>query len=170
MNQLPNFRSANCVHTILFRHLRCKSASRRFQPGEGPSRGLLCDCEIFANYHLKLYCPGLHGPLAVDGRRLLLRRVRLPPVAGHGRGHHRLRGAGPAPHPPLELRQLLRQGAVLQTRELQQQLLELEMKAIRRFAKVSIVSYSFPSLMTIASASQFHVYLPWGQHLFSIVS
>ena len=24
--------------------LKCESASRRFQPGEGPSRGLLCDC------------------------------------------------------------------------------------------------------------------------------
>ena len=24
------------------------SACRRFQPGEGPSRGLLCDCENFA--------------------------------------------------------------------------------------------------------------------------
>ena len=35
-------------------------------------------------------------------------------------------------------------------------LLELETKAIRRFAKVSTVSYSRPSLMIIASASQFH--------------
>ena len=25
--------------------------------GEGPSRGLLSDCEIFANLLLKLYCP-----------------------------------------------------------------------------------------------------------------
>ena len=47
--------------------------------------------------------------------------------------------------------------------------LELETKAIRRFAKVSIVSNS-PSLMIIALAFQFHVYLPWGQSLFSIVS
>ena len=39
--------------------------------------------------------------------------------------------------------------------------LELETKVIRRFAKVSIVSYSRPSLMIIASASQFHVYLLW---------
>ena len=46
---------------------------------------------------------------------------------------------------------------------------ELVTKAIRRFAKVSIVSYS-PSLMIIVSASQFHVYLPWGQCPFSIVS
>ena len=43
-------------------------------------------------------------------------------------------------------------------------------EAIRSFAKVSIVSYSRPSLMIIASASQFHVYLPWGQRPFSIVS
>ena len=49
-------------------------------------------------------------------------------------------------------------------------LLELETKAIGRFAKVTIVSYSRPSLMIIASASQFHVYLPWGQRPFSIVS
>ena len=40
--------------------------------------------------------------------------------------------------------------------------LELQTKAIRRFAKVSIVSYSRPSLMIILSASQFHVYLPRG--------
>ena len=39
-------------------------------------------------------------------------------------------------------------------------ILELETKAIRRFAKVSIVSYSHLSLLIIAS--QFHVYLPWG--------
>ena len=38
-----------------------------------------------------------------------------------------------------------------------------------RFAKVSIVSYSRPSLMIIASASQFHVFLLWGQCPFSIV-
>ena len=48
--------------------------------------------------------------------------------------------------------------------------LELETKVIRRFAKVSIVSYSRPSLMIIALASQFHVYLPWGHCPFSIVS
>ena len=48
--------------------------------------------------------------------------------------------------------------------------LVLETKAILRFAKVSIVSYSRPSLMIIALASQFHVYLPWGQRPFSIVS
>ena len=45
---------------------------------------------------------------------------------------------------------------------------ELETKAIRRFAKVSIVSYSRPSLMIIASASQFHVHLPLDQRPFSI--
>ena len=35
---------------------------------------------------------------------------------------------------------------------------------------VSIVSYSHPALMIIASASQFHIYLPWGKRPFSIVS
>ena len=48
--------------------------------------------------------------------------------------------------------------------------LELETKAIRRFAKVSIVSYSRPTLMIIASQTQFHVERPWGQRPFSIVS
>ena len=48
--------------------------------------------------------------------------------------------------------------------------LELATKAIRRFAKVSIVSYNRPSLMIIVLVSQFYVYLPWGQCLFSIVS
>ena len=48
--------------------------------------------------------------------------------------------------------------------------LELETNVIRRFGLVSIVSYSCPSLMIISSASQFHVYLPWGQRPFSIVS
>ena len=35
---------------------------------------------------------------------------------------------------------------------------------------VCIVSYSRPSLMLIVSETQFHVYLPWGQRPFSIVS
>ena len=47
---------------------------------------------------------------------------------------------------------------------------ELETKVKRRFAKVSIVSCSRLYLVIIASASQFHVYLLWGQGLFSIVS
>ena len=51
-----------------------------------------------------------------------------------------------------------------------QLILELEAKVVQRFAKVSIVSYSRPSLMIIALAPQFHVYLPRGQHLFSMVS
>ena len=48
--------------------------------------------------------------------------------------------------------------------------LELETKVKWRFEKVSIVSCSRPSLMIITLASQFHVYLPWGQRPFSIVS
>ena len=35
---------------------------------------------------------------------------------------------------------------------------------------VSIVSYSRPSLMIIVLGSHFHIYLLWGQWLFSIVS
>ena len=27
-----------------------------FQPGEGPSRGLLCACEIFTDLRFQLYC------------------------------------------------------------------------------------------------------------------
>ena len=49
--------------------------------------------------------------------------------------------------------------------------------SIRRFVitekaptRVSIVSYSRPSLMIIASQTQFHVERPWGQRPFSIVS
>ena len=47
-------------------------------------------------------------------------------------------------------------------------ILELETRVKRRLAKVSVVSYV--SLMIIASVSQFHVYLPWGQHPFSKVT
>ena len=35
--------------------LKCESASRHFQPGEGPNRGLLYKCEIFVILRLKLY-------------------------------------------------------------------------------------------------------------------
>ena len=48
--------------------------------------------------------------------------------------------------------------------------LELETKVKRMLAKISIVSLSRPSLMKIPSASQFHIYLPWGLCAFSIVS
>ena len=34
------------------RELNVKAISRRFQPEEGPSRGLLCDCETFANLRI----------------------------------------------------------------------------------------------------------------------
>ena len=38
--------------------------SRRFKPGEGPSRGLLCDCEIFPNlrfsFEALIYIQALH--------------------------------------------------------------------------------------------------------------
>ena len=47
---------------------------------------------------------------------------------------------------------------------------ELETKAIRRCAKVIIVSYSRSSLMIFASRTKFHVERPWGQRPFSIVS
>ena len=44
------------------------------------------------------------------------------------------------------------------------------LKVREDFGLVSIVSYCCPSLMIIAPASQFHIYLPWGKCLFSIVS
>ena len=62
------------------------------------------------------------------------------------------------------------EGEDLARRGVRDLLVELETKAIRKFANGIIVSYSRPSLMIIASGTQFHVYLPWGQHLFSIVS
>ena len=43
------------VNVCLALCLKCESASRHFQPEEGPSRGILSDCEIFANLRLKLY-------------------------------------------------------------------------------------------------------------------
>ena len=46
--------------------------------------------------------------------------------------------------------------------------LEIETMVKRRFAKVSIVSYSRPSPMIIVSASQFHIYIPWSQRPFRL--
>ena len=43
-------------------------------------------------------------------------------------------------------------------------------KAPTRMVSIVPYSYSCPSLMIIASRTQFHVYLPWGQRLFSMVS
>jgi len=40
---------------------------------------------------------------------------------------------------------------------------------VREGYHVSLVSYSRPSLMIIALASQFHIYLPWDHRPFSIV-
>ena len=46
----------------------------------------------------------------------------------------------------------------------------LTQKSLRTGRLVSIVSYSRPSLMIIALQTQFHIYIPWGQHPLSIVS
>ena len=40
--------------------LKCESATRRFQPGPGPSRGLLRDCRIFANLRLTFVSSSMH--------------------------------------------------------------------------------------------------------------
>ena len=41
-------------------NLQCESASRHFQPEEGPSGGLLHDCEIFANLRLTIVSSSSH--------------------------------------------------------------------------------------------------------------
>ena len=87
-----------------------------------------------------------------------------PHAAAHHLPHHRRRGLRRGHH------DLQRQVPPVLIQVLDQSEIELKTNAIRMFAKVSIVSYSRPSLMIIASAFQFHVYLPWGQHLFRIVS
>ena len=51
----------------------------------------------------------------------------------------------------------------------QLQPVELEKEVKQRFAKVSKVSYSLLSLMINVPASQFHIYLPWGQRPFSVL-
>ena len=40
--------------------LKCESASRRFQPGEGPSRGLLRDCTTGCGTDGALHSTNLH--------------------------------------------------------------------------------------------------------------
>ena len=52
-----------------------------------------------------------------------------------------------------------------------QSAVELQTKVKRRFAKVSLVSYSRPSLMIVGVGVPIsHLYLTWGQRPFSIVS
>ena len=53
-------RLAKCLNSVL--NVKALVVSRRFQPGEGPSGGLLHNCEIFANLHLKLYWPSVVCP------------------------------------------------------------------------------------------------------------
>ena len=38
---MSTYRFAECLNSVLN---KCESSSSRYQPGEGPSRGLLCDC------------------------------------------------------------------------------------------------------------------------------
>ena len=38
-------RSEPKICSMVYSGLKCESSSSHFQPGEGPSRGLLCDCE-----------------------------------------------------------------------------------------------------------------------------
>ena len=45
--------------------LKCESASRHFQPWEGPWSDLFHDCEIFANFRLKLQGRGRVCVLAI---------------------------------------------------------------------------------------------------------
>ena len=70
---MSNYRLAECLNS-----LECESASRRFQPGGGPSRGLFCDCETdgsLAALIARLLCLGRlvqtalprHGHRSVGG-------------------------------------------------------------------------------------------------------
>ena len=53
----PDFISTYCgvnVHLSQWQCLKCENDSRHFQPGEGPSRGLLRDCKTSRNLRFKL--------------------------------------------------------------------------------------------------------------------
>merc|ERR1712242_434207 len=86
--------------------LKCESASRRFQPGEGPNRGLLRDCttspinRFAALLHTlqPVLLPAGGGPLLVAAE-LLEAAVGGEGVAVPRPGRHRPRvRAGRAPH------------------------------------------------------------------------
>ena len=69
---------------MVVQHNVLKSASWCFKPGEGPSRGLLSDCENFWNLHLKLR-DSTEGEnyqyISVPGvKRLLLIQISPPVV------------------------------------------------------------------------------------------
>ena len=58
--------------------LKCESSCSRFQPGEGPCRDLLCDCETY--FKLR---EGSFSSLHSQDRRDLLVAVRLVPPDVH---------------------------------------------------------------------------------------
>ena len=64
----------NIVNSVLNSVLNVKAFSGCFQPGEGPSRGLLHDCETsnFAKVRLQLYWVGLAGHQLSIGYHLAL--------------------------------------------------------------------------------------------------
>ena len=74
-----------CLSTCLALCLKCESASRSFQLGEGPpSRGVLSDCETSPKVRFQLYCT-LHpwsgldlGPYCERCNENLMDQPRLP--------------------------------------------------------------------------------------------
>ena len=56
------FESVSGFHILCINALNVRMlVSKHFQPGEGPSKGLLCDCEIFA------YVPSFEALPGTDG-------------------------------------------------------------------------------------------------------
>ena len=83
---LMTFASASQFHTYLqwvnICLASCESTSRYFQPGEGPSRGLLRDCEKFGKGSFEaLVCGCCQPPHSRLGQTCRAR-------CGHSPGHH----------------------------------------------------------------------------------
>ena len=67
-----------------------ESTIQHFKPGEGPSRGLLCDCEIFANLRLKQSVKSVQSRLQLStctavsgGIKIKVRRPHQVSSVGH---------------------------------------------------------------------------------------
>ena len=62
-----------CVGVQISRH-KCESTSRRFQPGEYPSRGLLLDCE---NWWIVCSSSKHSGPIIESGASAARKLIEL---------------------------------------------------------------------------------------------
>ena len=73
-----------------------RRVSRRFQLGEGPSRGLLRDCEIFGNLRITFVSSSnaQAAPALVPQPppNFSFGRLRIQPIATPGRGNHNFEG------------------------------------------------------------------------------